>query len=165
MTPGVPRPVYLDEPVQMTDRYWTTVADQAALLRWAAPRCGIERGWIPDTECMGVTDGRNGPVRLVGLLNCYHDEGAWCHIASSGAAPRPLLTCLGPFFHYAFRVRKLRRITARIPVRNVAAQMLALRLGFTVEGRERAGFKGQDLAILAMLAEDAAWLDDEEASE
>lgn len=150
------------ETAPITDRYWATVDDQAGLLRWAAPRCGITRGWLPDSEAMGITDGRDGPLRLVGVLNNLHDEGAWCHIASSGAAPRPLLACLSPFFHYAFKIRNLRRLTARINVDNVPAQMLALRLGFTVEGRERCGFRGKDVAIFAILREEMAWLDGEE---
>lgn len=149
------------EPVPYAGGYWLTVADQASLLRWAAPRCGVRNGWLSDSQAMGATRGRDGPLKIVGVLNCFHDQGAWIHLAADGAAPRPVLGCIAPILYHAFCVLGLRRLTARIPVENVAAQMLALRAGFTVEGRERAALDSGDIAIFAMLREDAAWLHDE----
>lgn len=140
-------------------RYWLT-HDQARLLRWAASRCGVQGGWVADSVALGATDGPDGPLRIVGVLNQFHDQGAWVHVATSGEAPRPLLACCAPLFDYAFRVRGLRRLTARIRVRNVAAQILALRLGFSVEGRERAALDGEDMATFALLREEAPWLED-----
>lgn len=146
------------EPAPFAGDYWLTTADQAALLRWAAPRCGVEGGWLADSQAMGATRGKDGPLKIVGVLNCFHDQGAWIHLAADGAAPRPVLACIAPILHHAFCTLGLRRLTARIPVENVAAQMLALRAGFTVEGRERVALHGGDLAIFAMLHEDATWL-------
>lgn len=151
----------IEEPVQVTDRYWATVADQAGLLRWAAPRCRVRGGWLHDSQALGVTDGRDGPLRAVGVINCFHDQGAWVHIAAAGAVPRPMAACLAPMFDFAFNVAQLRRISARIPVGNLPAQILALRLGFSVEGRERAALDGEDVAVFAMLREDAPWLQQE----
>lgn len=151
---------YLEDPAVIAGRYWTTT-DQPRLLRWAARRCGIDGGWLADSEAIGATDGPDGPLRIVGVLNGFHDQGAQVHVATSGAAPRPLLACVAPLFDYAFRVRGLARVTARIAVGNVAAQMVALRLGFSVEGRERAGRDGQDMAVFGLLRAEAGWLEKE----
>jgi hypothetical protein len=137
--------------------YIHTTDEQATLLRWAAERIGQD-GWIADSEAMGVLEADTGRIRAVGVINNYHDQGAWVHFATAGATPRPLLANLGPFFAYAFQIRNLERITARIAVDNLAAQVFALRLGFEVEGRERCGFRGRDLGIYCMLRRDCTWL-------
>jgi hypothetical protein len=137
-----------------------TVDQQAVLLGWAADRIGQE-GWVSDSEAMGVVEAETGRVRAVGVINMFHDDGAWVHFATDGAMPRPLLAQLGPFFAYAFQIRKLRRITARIAVRNLPAQLFALRLGFEVEGRERSGKNLSDVAIFGMIRDDCTWLKEE----
>ena len=152
------------------DRYVLTIDDQATLLRWAAAVIGQD-GWVADSEAIGLVDTEDGGrILFVAVLNMWHDQGAWLHLATGpearGAKMMLAFGCIGNVLAYAFS-KGLRRLTARIAVDNVPAQILALKAGFTVEGRERCGFRGRDLAIFAMMRDDCTWLDegDDMASE
>lgn len=137
--------------------YDFVIEPQAALLKWAADRITGQDGWASDSEAAGIVDAA-GNLHAVAVLNMFHDDGAWVHFATDGRAPLRMLATFGALFAYAFQIRNLRRLTARIAADNVAAQVLALRLGFRVEGREREGFRGQDVAIYAMMRHECTWL-------
>lgn len=135
-----------------------TLDDQAGLLRWAAARIGMVDGWVSDSEAMGVLEQETGRVVAVGVLNMYHDQGAWIHIASDKSKRWASHEILAGMFAYPFLYRKLRRVTARIAADNAESQILALKLGFRVEGVERSGFFNRDVCLFGMLAEECLWI-------
>lgn len=134
-----------------------TVDKQEVLLRWAAERIGMPYGWVDDSEAMGVLDASDKVV-AVGVLNMVADRQGWLHIASDGNRRWANRTILGGMFSYPFYYRDLLKLTARVDIDNVASQVLCLKLGFKVEGRERAGFYGRDIAIFGMLREECGWI-------
>jgi hypothetical protein len=138
--------------------YRFTEDNQAQLLHLAARWADNVLGWSADSYAYGLVDAMN-KIRVVAVLNNFRDRNADVHVATPGAMAPQMANELALFFYHAFEVRQLRRLTARIAVDNLPAQMLALRLGFQVEGREREGFRGKDCAIFAMLRDDCHWID------
>ncbi len=61
-----------------------TLDYQAELLRFAADGLGLEDGFVADSQAMGVVE-EDGRIRAVGVLNMFHDQGAWIHIATDGS--------------------------------------------------------------------------------
>lgn len=137
-----------------------TLDPQDALRAWAEPRFGLADCRLPDeTICLGVVDQR-GEIHAVVCLNAFYSHYASIHIASNGrrawASPQ-VLRCI---FGYAFDHLGLRRLNCIPSVNNLAAQILALRLGFEFEGRTRCGADdGSDGIVLGMLAENCRWID------
>lgn len=135
---------------------WLTRDRQADLLRWAGDRIGIGE-WRADSEAMGLIN-PDGRIVMVGVLNMFADGGAWVHIATDGRRNWATRDVLGAFFYVPFVEMGLCRLTGRVAVSNIAAQITNLRLGFTVEGRERAAFRGEDVVVMGMLAHECPWL-------
>lgn len=140
-----------------------TTDRQEVLLRWAAERTGID-SWSADSEAMGVLDAE-GRIRAAGVINHVADRQCWIHIASDGRRDWATPTVLGVMFSYPFYMLDLLRVTARVDIDNIAAQVLCLKLGFRVDGRERGGFFGRDVAVFGMMRHECQWIvpDHEEA--
>lgn len=134
-----------------------TMDKQEVLLRWAGARIGID-SWRSDSYALGLLE-PDGRVIAVGVLNMFHDQGAWVHLAADRSrnwlcAPE----LLPQVFAWPFIELGLERLTARIAMGNIESQIAALRLGFHVEGAEPRGFNGQDVAIFGMLRGECPWL-------
>ena len=144
----------------MSARHFT-VDRQAELIAWAAPRIGAEH--LPsDTVAFGLLD-EDKSILAVGLLNHFHDRGAWIHFAAEPGTAWATPDALTALFFMAFGSRELRayelgRVTARVAASNTRALAFALKLGFQLEGRERAAaLDGDDVIILGMLAQQCPW--------
>lgn len=134
-----------------------TMDEQAILLRWAADRLGLE-DMPADSQAMGVL-APDHAIMAVGVLNNFHDEGAWIHIAADHRAPWADRRILAQLFYVPFVHLGLHRVTGRVPAWNHKAISLNLRLGFQLEGREREGFKGKDMLVFGMLARECRWIE------
>lgn len=146
----------------MTGRLHLTMADQPRLLAWAAPRMGVAEGRMPsETVAIGVLDRATGAIEAVIALNAFYGAGASLHIASDGGRRWLSRKVLAAVFGYAFSFRGLRRLSLLVSVANVPPQVLALKLGFRIEGVARcAAQDGRDGVLFGMLAEDCRWLRD-----
>lgn len=146
----------------MAVTHMLTISDQATLLRWAAERIGLPDGWVADSQAMGVLERETGRIAAVGVLNMFHDQGAWIHIASDRSKRWASTEILAGMFAYPFLHLRLRRVTARIAADNAEALAFALKLGFRVEGVERRGFFNRDVCLFGMLAEECIWIQTKE---
>jgi len=141
----------------MTGQTIITIDEQATLLRWAGERTGVA-DWPADSEALGVLDHENA-ILAVGVLNHFHDQGAWIHIAADrGSIAWATRATLASMFYVPFVHYGLRRVTGRVAASNRRAMMLNLRLGFVIEGREREALDGEDVLIFGMLARECRWI-------
>ena len=90
-----------------------TMDKQEVLLRWAGARIGID-SWRSDSYALGLLE-PDGRVIAVGVLNMFHDQGAWVHLAADRSrnwlcAPE----LLPQVFAWPFIELGLERLTARI---------------------------------------------------
>jgi RimJ/RimL family protein N-acetyltransferase len=137
-----------------------TIDEQATLLRWAGKRLGID-SWVADSHAIGIIDDV-GKICGVVVFNTVQDQQAQIHVVTDGRFGKGFISpqLIATVFAYPFYELGVLRLTAPILIDNIAAQIVALRLGFRVEGRERAGFYGQDRAIFAMLRGECMWLEE-----
>lgn len=133
-----------------------TIDDQATILRWAGARIGIAT-WVPDSQAIAEIDDE-GRIVAAAIINTVQDQQAWIHIATDGRRRWFRRDMAEMVFGFAFYELDLIRLAARIRIDNIASQMVALRLGFQVEGRERAAFYGHDVAVYAMLRGECPFL-------
>lgn len=127
------------------------------LLTWAAQKIGTPNRWAPDTKAIGVFDDF-GVLRAVSAYNMFYDGGCAAHIASDGSRTWANRGVLRAWFEYPFIQLQLNRMTAPIHADNVAAQILALKLGFGFEGRQREGVYGKDVILLGMMKHECRWI-------
>lgn len=137
-----------------------TIDDQSTLLAWAGERVGVER-WVADSEAFGLIEEGTGRIVAVCVLNVWMDDAVWLHLATDGQKKWAWPFAIGRVLAHAFLDRGVKRVVARICAKNVPAQVLALKAGFEIEGRERVAFRGEDVIVFAMLREDCKWLDEE----
>lgn len=146
----------MSETAQEVASRYLTVDKQAELLRWAAPRVGVET-WRADSYAMGML-GTDGRVVAVAVLNMFADGAAWVHFATDRMRNWASRGALCTFFFMAFREMGLNRLTARTTVDNIDMQILALKLGFRFEGVERNSLNGKDVVVFGMLARECGWI-------
>lgn len=133
-----------------------TTDDQPEILRWAGARIGIS-SWVPDSQAIAVLDEADRIVAAI-VVNTVQDQTAQISIASDGGRRWYSPALAEMFFIWAFYELDLHRLTARIRIANIETQIMVLRLGFQVEGRERAGFFGHDVAVYGMLRDECPFL-------
>ncbi len=136
----------------------TTIDDQPALLAWAKEKTGAQ-GWVPDSLAIGVVDEATGAYKAVAVFNHFEGHTAAVHFASDGSKRWATPFILSQLFGYAFFVLQLKRLSGYTPADNHDALMLAYRLGFVWEGRQRyAGLDGGDLMLTGMIWNECPWL-------
>ena len=131
------------------------IADYPGYLTWAAERIGIAR-WPDDSKGLRVT--RDGQIKAVLVYNTFMDETCCIHIATDGKRDWANRGILFGIFAYPFLQLGLRRVTAPIASRNIASQILVIKLGFQFEGRLIGARRDNDDEILfGMLRERCFW--------
>ncbi len=121
------------------------------------------KGYAPDAEVMTIvrTTAEGGKIVGAVILDQIGIHNAQVHVVSDGSRDVLNRAVLRRVFNWIFEEHELRRVTGTIPADNVAAQVMALRLGFTFEGRIRAGAQdGSDNIVMGMLASECGWLED-----
>jgi len=137
-----------------------TVQPLDKLLAWAAERIGID-GFRADAKAIAVLadSGRIQAVVVYDTFSIDRDVGQCCvHIATDNRRSWATRRTLQILFDYPFETLGLDRITAFVGANNRLAQVLAIRLGFQFEGRERGGARSGDLVMFGMLKEECVWL-------
>ncbi|WYK05490.1 GNAT family protein [Cereibacter sphaeroides f. sp. denitrificans] len=119
---------------------------------------GIRPGAMPpETIALGVID-EWGELHAVICLNAFYSHYCSMHIASNGRrawATRPVLRAI---FGYAFEFLGLGRVNALVSARNIAVQVMALKLGFRFCGFLPDGADdGGDGILFGMLREQCPW--------
>lgn len=137
-----------------------TTDNRGALLKWAADRTIPGMRWEPNTRAIGVLDPAGG-IRAVATYNMFYDGGCHMHVASDGSRAWANRGVLRAGFEYPFVQLGLSRLTAPIPCDNVASQILALKLGFSFEGRLRGYYSGIDAIIFGMTRDECRWVGQE----
>ncbi len=137
-----------------------TTDHPSALLAWASDRIMPGLDWEPGTRAIGVLD-EAGQIRAVAAYNMFYDGCCSAHIATDGSRAWANRGVLQAWFEYPFRQCGLSRMTAPVAADNVSAQILALKMGFSFEGRQRAGFLGKDVVLLGMLRSECRWIGSE----
>jgi len=135
-----------------------TTADQPRLLRWAEERFGYDDCHLPpESEAVGVFDGET--VAAVIVYNAHYGHYLSMHVATNGSRRWLTRDILAGIFGYAFQFKGATRINAVVSVKNVAIQILCLKLGFRVEATIRCGADdGTDGILFGMLADECPWL-------
>ena len=131
-------------------------------LAWSRSTMKI-KGYAPDAEVMTIVRDTDGGGKIVGavVLDQIGIHTAQVHVVSDGSRSVLNRAVLRRVFRWIFDEHELRRVTGTIPAGNVAAQVMALKLGFTFEGRIRAGAQdGSDNIVMGMLASECGWLED-----
>lgn len=127
------------------------------LLAWAAEKMGSPNmQWAPDTATIGVA--RGDAVCAVAAYNIFSGSGCCAHIATDGSRTWASRGILAALFAYPFIQCGLDRITLPISRKNIRSQILALKLGFSFEGRLARNHDGEDEILLGMLREECPWL-------
>lgn len=121
--------------------------------QWASSLLG--NAWPNDTKGIVVANGERRRA-LIGY-NAFYDDGCTAHIVSDGSRSWVGRGVLYAMFAYPFLQCGLGRVTLTIPVANIDAQVFALRVGFSVEGRVRAA-RGADHALYGMLKNECMWI-------
>lgn len=121
-------------------------------LVWAASIIG--NGLWPE-ETKGITIYRAGQRRAVVGYNAFYDGGCSAHIASDGSRDWVSRGALYAMFAYPFEQCGLDRVSLLIGVRNINAQVFALKLGFSFDGRVR--HTGEDKILFGMLRSECIW--------
>lgn len=136
-----------------------TLENQGDLIGWAEPRFGVPAGSMPpETVALGVLSDANEVLAVI-CLNAFYSHYCTMHVASNGSKrwlTRNVLACI---FGYTFQFLRLQRVNIIVSVHNVPIQVLALKLGFRMEGYARCGADdGSDGIIMGMLAAECPWL-------
>ena len=127
------------------------------LLAWAAEKMGSPNmQWAPDTATIGVE--RGDALCAVAAYNIFSGSGCCAHIATDGSRAWASRGILAALFAYPFIQCGLDRITLPISRKNIRSQILALKLGFSFEGRLARNHDGEDEILLGMLREECPWL-------
>ena len=136
-----------------------TMQNQKALIAWAEPRMGVGAGHAPsETLALGVVDDA-GEIQAVIWLNAFYATYGSMHIASNNGRRWASRKVLGVIFSFAFHHLGLKRVNAWVSVNNIPTQVMALKLGFRIEGVARCGANdGSDAIMLGMLVQDCRWL-------
>lgn len=148
--------------VEVSPRHKLVYGDDSRLCVWAAERLGTpDMEWPADTKTIGIES--DGETVAVALFNLFLGEGCCAHIATNGARNWASRSALRALFAFPFIQVNLDRITLPIASQNITSQVLALKLGFSFEGRLRNGANGDDEIIMGMLREECPWLSRAEA--
>ena len=129
--------------------------ETARLLDWAVEHY-TEAAVDPDTHAMGMEI--DGKLVVVTLYNHFTTTNCNMHVVSDGSRRWCSRDFLAHAFAYPFIQLNLRRVTAMVPAKNMAALMLDLRLGFKPEGRMVEALDDDDLVVLGMLRRDCKWI-------
>jgi hypothetical protein len=138
-----------------------TRANQQTLLAWASARLGTGGAWAwgCDADAVGVVEKDTGRIVFVMVLNAFYDDSCEIHQVSDGTAIWANRRILEILFTYAFRVRKVTRLLAIMSGDRKRALSIAIRLGFTIEGRIRASSDGKKHQVVASMFEnECPWL-------
>ena len=127
-------------------------------IAWAERQ--LECDFEPATTGISVRYG--GELRAVALYNHWSREGCMAHIVSDEGRRWATRGVLYAFFAYPFIQGGLKRITLPVRADNIAAQILALKLGFSFEGRLRCAVDGHDEIIMGMRREECRWIEETE---
>lgn len=136
-----------------------TMEHQGELIAWAEDHFGIPRGSMPpETVALGVIDASGSPLAVI-CVNAFYSHYCTMHVASNGSKRWLTRTVLRCIFGYVFELLGLQRVNIIVSVNNVPVQILALKLGFRMEGYARCGADdGSDGIVLGMLASECPWL-------
>lgn len=134
---------------------------QERLLAWAAPRCDTHE-WPKESVALGVIDPTGGRIRAVVVINARYGHTLAMHIASDGSRAWATEAVLRSIFTYAFDTLQAGRINAVIAERDIKTTIMALKLGFRMEGTLKSGANdGSDGILMRMLAQECPWIEHE----
>jgi RimJ/RimL family protein N-acetyltransferase len=125
------------------------------LLPWAAERIGVP-SFRDDARAIGIVDGER--IRGVVVYDCFGLCDLNMHVASDGSRRWLTREFLAHVFAYPFVQLGMRRVTALVPARNVAALQFDRKLGFCDEGYFRHAMPDDDIVALGMLREDCRFI-------
>lgn len=131
--------------------------DTGRLCGWASERMGRPAlRWPKDTVCIGLEEAGD-PVAVI-LYDRFTSQSCDMHLATNGGKKWATRASLYAFFAFPFIQCGFSRVGTHILRSNVASQILALKLGFTFEGRICSSLDGEDGIILGMLKQDCRWI-------
>jgi hypothetical protein len=128
------------------------------LLGWAAARLDLKHIWPPESIPLGIVDD-TGTIHAVVVYNAFYSDACHAHIATSRTKHWASRSTLKRLFSFPFDDLRLSRMNLEIPASNVAAQILALKLGFRFEGVKRAALDGADTVFFGMLKDECMFID------
>lgn len=132
-----------------------TYDDQPELLRWASERIGLGC-FRSDAKAFGVL--RHGELRAVVVWDTFSEADCSMHVASVGDGHWLNRSVLIQAFGYPFIDLKLRRVTALIPTKKVAAIRFNEHLGFKLEGLCPEAMPDDDIQIRGMLRRECRFI-------
>lgn len=136
---------------------YVTADEPYTLMGWAAARLGFTTVWPPESRPLAVVES-DGTIHAVVVYNAFYDDACHMHIATAKTRRWATKATLETLFGYPFNKLGLRRVSAQIAASNVAAQVMALKLGFRFEGVMRNAINGQDAVLFGMLKEDCRFI-------
>ena len=116
-------------------------------IQWAASKIGV----CFREDAKGIVIERNGAIAGVAVYDTFSPVDCCMHVASDGSSRWMTRRFLVEAFYYPFVRLGLRRVTALVASKNLAALRFDLHLGFEEEGLCREGMPDDDLVILGML--------------
>lgn len=141
----------------LSDAGLRLVTGDRAHLDWAGERLG-GIAWPADSCSLAIEDDQ-GPRGVV-VYNYFTETSCCAHIATNGRRNWATRAMLFGIFALPFLHHRLNRVTLPISVRNVPAQILALKLGFQFDGRLRNAQSDGDEVLFGMLRDDCFWIKD-----
>lgn len=131
-----------------------------AVLDWASDRIGLGREWPDDATCITLQD-EGGTICAVWVFCRFEASDCEIHIATNGRrnwASRDVLAAVSAF---PFWQLKLHRVTAPVACRNIASQIMCIKLGFVPECLKRNALPNDDVVQLVMFKDRCPWLGQE----
>lgn len=131
--------------------------DDAEMARWAAATIGAGGGFPADTRAIGMEI--DGEIAAVTVWNSFETHNCLMSVASDGSRRWMNREFLFRSFAYPFIQLGLPRVTIKIDEDRYDSVMLALGLGFTLEGILRKAAPGgrRDL-VFGLLKEECRWI-------
>jgi hypothetical protein len=126
-------------------------------LDWAARRIGEAVNWGDDACCLAIVD-HTEKISGVVVYNLFMKHSCCAHIATDGRRNWATRGMLYGIFSFPFVQLNLDRITLPIAEKNKDAQVLAVKLGFSWEGRLMRSLGDDNEVIFGMLREDCIWI-------
>lgn len=136
---------------------FTTRDNPYLLLGWAAAHLGLKTIWPSESIPMGIVSDK-GVISAVVVYNAFYDDACHMHIATAHTKRWATRSTLSDVFALPFVKLGLSRVQTYTPVSNVKAQVLALKLGFRIEGVRRGADGKDDEVMFGMLRDECSLL-------
>lgn len=140
--------------------------DRYRYLRWTIGRC-TPGPWADGATPLAVLESQDGtkqpddPILAVCVMNEVSGDQAQVHFASDTARAWSNRNIIAGIFGYAFVLRGMRRLEARVPANRQKAIIAVLKLGFQIEARLRSSAPdGSDAIVFSMTRQECPWLEE-----